>query len=181
MKNHPLTIAATFVIVILASTQVWAQADPYAPINQMFRDKQWSAAMTAIESYLKNNPRDPQMRLLQGIAHTEIGQIEEAKSVYTRLTQDFPELPEPHNNLATLFARTAQFDAARTSLEMAIRINPDYAVAHENLGDVYVRLARESYARAAALDRNAVTVGPKRIKLETVLRPPVPAATPKQP
>jgi Flp pilus assembly protein TadD len=105
-----------------------------------------------------------------------------AKAVYVRLTQEFPELPEPHNNLATIYAQESKFVLARDALEMAVRLNPDYAVAQENLGDVYVRLAREAYTRAASLDRAAVTIGPKRVQLETVLRPPAPATTtPKQP
>lgn len=178
MKNRLLTLATACAIFFISFTTAWSQEDPYAPVNQLIRDKQFSAALSSIGAYLINNPRDPQMLLLQGVAHTENGQIQEAKAVYIRLTQEFPELPEPHNNLATVYAQESQFGLARESLEMAVKLNPNYAVAHENLGDVYVRLARESYARAATLDRNAVTIGPKRIQLETVLRPPAPAATP---
>ena len=182
MKNRLLPLATACAILFVSSSTSWAQADAYASVNRLLRDKQFSAALSSIEAYLSKNPRDPQMRLLQGVAHTENGQIQEAKAVYIRLTQEFPELPEPHNNLATVYAQESQFGLARESLEMAVKLNPNYAVAHENLGDVYVRLARESYARAATLDRNAVTIGPKRIQLETVLRPPAPAATPpKQP
>lgn len=182
MKNRLLTFATAYAILFLISSTAWAQADAYASVNRLLRDKQYSAALSSIEAYLAKNPRDPQMRLLQGVAHTENGQIQEAKAVYLRLTQEFPELPEPHNNLATVYAQESLLDLARESLEMAVKLNPNYALAHENLGDVYVRLARESYARAATLDRNAVTVGPKRAQLETVLRPTAPAApAPKQP
>jgi tetratricopeptide (TPR) repeat protein len=167
--------------LVLASVSAWSQADPYARVNQLLRAKQFTQALNTANGHLANNPRDPQMRLLLGVAHAENGDLGQAKAVYLALTQEFPELPEPHNNLATIYAQEAEFGLARESLEMAIRLNPRYAVAHENLGDVYVRLARESYARAASLDRNAVTIGPKRIQLETVLRPPAPATTPKQP
>jgi Flp pilus assembly protein TadD len=182
MKNRPLTLATLCAIFLFTSVSAWAQTDPYASVNRLIRAKQFDAALKAIESNLSTNPRDPQMRLLQGVAYTENGQTELAKAVYVRLTQEFPELPEPHNNLATLYAQESKFVLARDALEMAVRLNPNYAVAHENLGDVYVRLAREAYARAASLDRAAVTIGPKRIQLETVLRPPAPATTtPKQP
>jgi Flp pilus assembly protein TadD len=182
MKNRPLTLATLCAIFLFTSVSAWAQTDPYASVNRLIRAKQFDEALKAIESNLSTNPRDPQMRLLQGVAHTENGQTELAKAVYVRLTQEFPELPEPHNNLATLYAQESKFVLARDALEMAVRLNPNYAVAHENLGDVYVRLAREAYARAASLDRAAVTIGPKRIQLETVLRPPAPATTtPKQP
>jgi Flp pilus assembly protein TadD len=182
MKHRPLTLATLCAVFLFSSVSAWSQTDPYASVNRLIRAKQFDAALKAIETNLSTNPRDPQMRLLQGVAHTENGQLEQAKAVYLRLTQEFPELPEPHNNLATIYAQESKFSLARESLEMAVRLNPNYAVAHENLGDVYVRLAREAYARAASLDRAAVTIGPKRIQLETVLRPPAPATTtPKQP
>jgi Flp pilus assembly protein TadD len=177
MKHRPLTLATLCAIFFLSSVSAWAQTDPYASVNRLLRAKQFDAALAAIESHLSTNPRDPQMRLLQGVTHTENGQLEQAKAVYVRLTQEFPELPEPHNNLATIYAQESKFGLARESLEMAVRLNPNYAVAHENLGDVYVRLAREAYARAASLDRTAATIGPKRVQLETVLRPPAPATT----
>jgi hypothetical protein len=34
--------------------------------------------------------------------------------------------------------------------EAAVRNNPNYAVAHENLGDIYARLAYQSYAQSLA-------------------------------
>ena len=176
MKHRPLTLATLCAVFFLSSVSAWAQSDPYASVNRLIRAKQFDAALKAIETNLSTNPRDPQMRLLQGVAHTENGQLEQAKAVYVRLTQEFPELPEPHNNLATIYAQESKFALARESLEMAVRLNPNYAVAHENLGDVYVRLAREAYARAASLDRAAVTIGPKRVQLENVLRPPAPPA-----
>jgi Flp pilus assembly protein TadD len=182
MKNRPLTLATLCAIFLFSSVSAWSQTDPYASVNRLILSKQFDAALKAIESSLSTNPRDPQMRLLQGVEYTENGQAGLAKAVYVRLTQEFPELPEPHNNLATVYAQESQFSLARESLEMAVKLNPNYALAHENLGDVYVRLARESYARAAALDRTAVTIGPKRVQLESVLRPTAPATTPpKQP
>lgn len=182
MTHRLLKLAAASLALTLASVSAWAQGDPYGPIKQQLRSKQFAAAISSAKAYLANNPRDPQMRLLMGVGHAESGDLNHAKSIYLQLTQEFPELPEPHNNLATLYAQEANFIQARESLEMAIRLNPRYAVAHENLGDVYVRLAQESYARAAGLDRNAVTIDPKRVQLETVLRPPArPAPTPKQP
>ena len=79
----------------------------------------------------------------------EAGRADEAATWYERMTQDFPELPEPHNNLAVLRAGAGQLDAARALLETALRLAPDYRTARENLGDVYVRLAARAYAAAA--------------------------------
>ena len=45
---------------------------------------------------------------------------------------------------------------------MAIRTNPSYATAHENLGDIYAKLASQAYNKALQLDAaNATSVKPK--------------------
>jgi Flp pilus assembly protein TadD len=66
------------------------------------------------------------------------------------LIEDYPELPEPYNNLAVLYAQQKQFDKARTALEMAIRIHPGYATAYENLGDLHSRLASQGVRESLA-------------------------------
>ncbi len=37
---------------------------------------------------------------------------------------------------------------------MAIRTHPSYATAHENLGDIYAKMASQAYDRALQLDRS---------------------------
>jgi len=44
---------------------------------------------------------------------------------------------------------------------MAIRTNPSYATAHENLGDVYAKLASQAYSKALQLDNSNTGVQPK--------------------
>jgi hypothetical protein len=72
--------------------------------------------------------------------------------VFTKLTEDYPELPEPYNNLAVIYAQQKQYDKAKQALEMAIRTHPSYATAHENLGDIYARLASQAYDKALQID-----------------------------
>jgi len=60
-----------------------------------------------------------------------------------------------------LYAGAGDYAKARASLEQALRINPAYATAHENLGDVYAALAAQSYARALKLEPASVSVPPK--------------------
>jgi len=76
-----------------------------------------------------------------------------AVATFQALTEEFPELPEPYNNLAVIWAQRGQYEKARAALESAIASNPDYAIAHENLGDIYSRLAGAEYDRAVALDK----------------------------
>ena len=101
------------------------------------------------------------MRFLKGVIQTEAGRPADAIATFTKLTEDYPELPEPYNNLAVLYAGQSQFDKARAALEMAIRTNPSYATAHENLGDVYAKLASQAYSKALQLDAGNTGVQPK--------------------
>ena len=101
------------------------------------------------------------MRFLKGVVQSEAGRTADAIATFTLLTQEYPELPEPYNNLAVLYASRSEFDKARESLEAAVRANPNYATAHENLGDVYARLAATSYAKAQQLDPRNTSVAPK--------------------
>jgi Flp pilus assembly protein TadD len=136
--------------------------------------------MVRADQYLAAKPRDPQMRFLKGVLQTEMGRSADALATFTKLTEDYPELPEPYNNLAVLYAARSEFDKARAALESAIRTNPGYATAHENLGDVYSRLAAQSYARAQQYDATNTTVGPK-LTLIRQLFPPTARGTAQPP
>jgi tetratricopeptide (TPR) repeat protein len=111
------------------------------------------------------------------------GKQADAITTFTKLTEDYPELPEPYNNLAVLYAGQSQFDKARAALEMAIRTNPSYSTAHENLGDVYARLASQAYNKALQLDGASAEVTPKLALIRELFKPNVrnaltPAAKP---
>ena len=109
-----------------------------------------AAALSLAESQPEPQAREPRWRFLRGLALTALGRLEDAAAVYTRLTQDFPDLAEPHNNLAVLRAAQGRLDEARDSLERALRADPAQHEAHENLGDVHLRLAIRHWEAAAA-------------------------------
>jgi tetratricopeptide (TPR) repeat protein len=123
------------------------------------------------------------MRFMKGVIQTESGKANDAIVTFTKLTEDYPELPEPYNNLAVLYAGQAQFDKARAALEMAIRTNPSYATAHENLGDVYAKLASQAYSKALQLDSSNTAVQPKLALIRELFSatPRVPAAAAARP
>jgi tetratricopeptide (TPR) repeat protein len=155
------TVLAGLLCATLGSGVAWAQADDYAEVNRLVRAGQLSEALGKVEQYLATKPRDPQMRFMKGVIQTESGKPADAIATFSKLTEDFPELPEPYNNLAVLYAGQSQFDKARAALEMAIRTNPSYATAHENLGDVYAKLASQAYSKALQLDTGNAGVPPK--------------------
>ena len=137
----------------------------------MVRAGQYAEALTRVDAGLIQTPRDKQLRFLKGVILTEQSKPNEAIAVFTKLTEDFPELPEPYNNLAVLFAASGQYDKARAALEMAIRTNPTYATAHENLGDVYAKLASQAYDKALQLDSGNATAKSKLTMIRTLVGP----------
>jgi len=109
-------------------------------------------ALTLADASLTKNPRDAQMRFVRGVILTELKRQEEARAVFQSLTEDFPELPEPYNNLAVLYASEGKLDNARAALEMALAAAPNFGTAYENLGDIYLQMAADAYQRAAKID-----------------------------
>ena len=181
------------VAVAACMVATYAHADDYSDVAQLVRAGKLPEAMTKADQYLASKPRDPQMRFLKGVIQRDSGKPADAIATFTKLTEDYPELPEPYNNLAVLYAGQSQFDKARTALEMAIRTNPSYATAHENLGDVYARLASQAYNKALQLDTTNTAVAPKLALIRELFTPNVkgqtrpaaattsPAATPAAP
>jgi tetratricopeptide (TPR) repeat protein len=148
--------------LICAATAV--QADEYQDVNQLMVAGRFNEAVAKADAFLMSKPGDSQMRFLKGVVQRNAGKLPEAIAIFTKLTEDFPTLSEPYNNLAVIYAGQNQLDKAKTALEMAIRVNPGFATAHENLGDLYLRLASQTYARALELD-SANTVIPGKMSI----------------
>jgi tetratricopeptide (TPR) repeat protein len=145
------SIYALFISSLICSV---AYADDLSDANQLFKQGQQAGALAKVDNYLAAKPKDAQGRFLKGLILTEQGKPNDAIKIFSSLTTDFPELPEPYNNLAVLYAGQGQYDKAKQSLEMAIRTHPSYATAHENLGDIYAKMASQAYDRALQLDKS---------------------------
>ncbi|MBL8429796.1 MAG: tetratricopeptide repeat protein [Dechloromonas sp.] len=131
-----------------------AFADNLPDVQRLIKQGQYPQALEKVDAYLVSRPKDAQGRFLKGLIYTEMNKPADAIGVFTKLSEDYPELPEPYNNLAVLYAQQKQYDKARTALEMAIRTHPSYAIAYENLGDVYAKLASQAYDKALQLDNS---------------------------
>ena len=133
-----------------------------ADITDLLKNNQPQQALKLLDQRLAAAPKDPQLRFLQGVALAMDNKNKEAIDAFTRLTEEYPELPEPYNNLAVLYANQNQLEKSRQALEQAIRTNPSYSTAHENLGDIYAKLASQAYSKALQLDdSHAGSVKPK--------------------
>jgi len=161
-----------------------APADDLREAQRLYSQGKQAPALEKVDAFLKAQPRDPQGRFLKGLILTEQKKTAEAIQVFTGLTEDFPELPEPYNNLAVLYASQGNYDKAKSALELAIHTHPSYATAHENLGDIYAQLASRAYDRALQLDKNNTTAQTKLAMVKELFvsqRTAGAAATPAKP
>ena len=163
-----------------------ATAEELGEVTRLHRSGESAAALERAERVLATQPKDAQMRFLKSVILVDIGRSADAQPILQQLVQDYPELAEPHNNLAAIHAAAGDYGKARAELEEAIRLNPGYAPAHENLGDVHALLAAQSYARALRLEPASATL-PRKLALvrqltaissEPRAAPPQPAARP---
>jgi tetratricopeptide (TPR) repeat protein len=174
--------------VLLVLAQI-ANAQTLADVQGLMKQGKMPQALEQAERYIAAQPEDAFGPFTKGLILTEMGRPQEAIEVFAGLTEKFPELPEPYNNLAVLYARQKQYDKARTALERAIHTHPAYAIAHENLGDIYAKLASLAYDKALQLDSSNRTTqtklsmikelisAPAKVAAAETAKPPAPVTT----
>jgi tetratricopeptide (TPR) repeat protein len=150
-----------------------------ADAAKLAREGQYEQARVKVDTVLAGDAKNPQARFIRGVIETDEGDGDDAFATFQALTEDYPELPEPHNNLAVIWAKRGNYDRARVELQAAIAINPDYAIAHENLGDVYSRLAGAEFERATALDKGNKSAQSKLKLVRDLFTVPPSEAPPK--
>lgn len=142
---------------------------PHNDVSKLLRQAKYSQALILVNKALATNPRDPQMRFWQGFIFEQLGQPDIALQIYLELTREYPELAEPFNNLGVLYAAKGDYPNAKAALDNAVRANPNYAAAHENMGDLLVNMARQSYEQALTIDPKQRTPAQKIERLAPLL------------
>ncbi len=158
---------------LLAGAAQWAvaQGSGYDRVQQLIDAQDWPQALQVTNQQLGERPQDPQLRFMKGLIETQQGQTDAALATFTALTRDYPELPDPHNNLAVLHAGAGRLTQARAALETALQLNPKYAVAHRNLGDVYLQLAAQAYRTSLNLRADAPGLAQRLQRVEALQIP----------
>ncbi len=157
-------VCIRLILVALSFGTVGASAT-LQEAQRLYEQGRNSQALAKVEELLVDKPNNAELRFLKGIIFAESGEADKAIETFAALTQDYPELPEPWNNLAVLFAERGEFDKSREALLAAIQTHPSYSTAHENLGDLYARMAGMAYDRALEQDRGNDSA---RLKLSAV-------------
>jgi tetratricopeptide (TPR) repeat protein len=175
-RTEVLAAVLTFFVGVALCPAAVLAADDYQESSRLLKEGRRAEALDRVDAFLTQHPKDARARFLKGVILTEQGKTDDAIKVFMELTQDYPELPEPYNNLAVLYAGQGDYQKARKALETAIRTHPSYAVAHENLGDIYATLASQAYDKALQLDSGNATAR-KKLALIKELVPAKSAAT----
>lgn len=132
-------------------------ATPIEETQSLISAGDLDGALRRIDRYLASSPQDAEGRFTRALILVKQSKTADAIKAFTDLTRDYPQLPEPYNNIAVLYAQAGDYEKARDALEAALATNPAYATAHENLGDIYAALAGAAYNRALALDSSNAT------------------------
>jgi Tfp pilus assembly protein PilF len=157
VSRSKLFLLCVFVLVGAASvqaqtvTQQTYKGTPHDEVQKSMMRRDWKNALWITEEYLQEQPRDPQMRFWRARLLEQLKRNDEAFDTYLELSREYPELAEVQNNLGVMLAAQGRIDEARQAFENALRNNPDYAIAHENLGDILMHLAQRSYDKAIRL------------------------------
>ena len=169
--------AAAFAPVVSAAT-------PVEQAQAQLNNGDLQGALKTLDKHLAGSPQDAEGRFTRGLVLVKLNKTDEALKAFADLTRDYPQLPEPYNNLAVLYAQQGDYEKARDALEAALATHPAYSTAHENLGDIYAALAGAAYNRALMLDQANQTVRYKLNlvnQLDTGLSGSTPAIAPAAP
>jgi Flp pilus assembly protein TadD len=168
-----IALAACFVPAGNAHAQTsTATRDGTPQIDASIAGKDWNAALKQLDARIASNPNDVQAKFKRATVLARLNRDDDAIAAFSALTQTYPELPEPYNNLAALYAKKGRYEDARNALETAIKANPGYALAYDNLGDLYLRLASESYKRAQTLGSTSPLTSQRIADIQKVISPP---------
>ena len=149
MPNRPARAALPLLAAALLAAAP-LRADDLQAIDRLYRAGDLQQALRKADEAIAAQPRAAQIRFLKGVILTELKRNAEAIAVFTALTEDYPELPDPYNNLAVLYAAEGRLSQALAALQTALRNDPAHRAARENLGDVHLALAVQAWAAAQA-------------------------------
>ncbi len=174
--RHCFMKAASGLVIGISFFAGAAQADSLGEVSQLVREQRYPQALKAVEFYLATHSQDARAKFIKGVILVRQERRMEAIDIFSELTQKHPELPEPYNNLAVLYAEQGQYEKARQALDMAMKTHPSYSVAYENLSGVYAKMASDAYDKALQVERGPAHPLPRLAMLDDVVPNPVPGA-----
>ncbi len=107
-----------------------------------------------LRATLAAHPDDARGWFRLGVLEAKRGRYAEAIEAFRKAARGMPDRPEPLVNLAVIYNELGDARAAAEALEAALALRPGDPFIHENLGEVYLKLAIESFTQAGRLRPN---------------------------
>ena len=145
------TLISVFLSLVFCFSSALAQTS-YGDIQLLINQGQYNEALKITDEQLSRSNSDIKLQFMKGLILTRLERYSDAEKIFIQLTKENPELPEPFNNLAVVYAAQGKYAEAADALQNAINTHPSYATAHENLGDIYAKMASRAYNQALELD-----------------------------
>lgn len=168
-------VALGALLVVAASAAGRAEDLSSTQIQALVHQGKLDDALSATDAELERDGSSVTYRFVKGSILTRMNRLDEAAAIFQALTEEHPELPEPYNNLAVVYAAQGDFEKARQALQKAINTHPSYATAHENLGDIYAKMASQAYNHALQLDQDNSSAKAKLSLITDLFSVPQPA------
>jgi len=156
-----LILCTALAAAMPAAAQTPAPPSAATEVGALMKAGANEEALKRADARLKDNPRDAQVRFMRAVILTELGRTVEAAAAFETLIAEYPELPEPYNNLAVIRAAQGSYEPAWRLLQQALAAQPNYVTALENLGDLYLSMAEQAYGKALGLKADNAAVKTK--------------------
>lgn len=174
--RHRLSRCALALLLACAAP---AMADAVADVQALLAAGNRAGALERAERALGERPGDARTRFVHGVVLMDLQRDEDALAVFTQLAQEYPELPDPYNNIALLQARAGRPDLALQALQTALRNDPGHRTARANLGRVHLTLAVQAWEQAASAGPLEASTQRLLEGVRALLAPGSPAAAPR--
>jgi len=174
-------------VCILLAMLTWRQSADYTNAETLYRatldrnPASWLAAnnlgmivlerspaesVPFFERALRYKPDLIEARVSLGFAYQQIGRLDEAVEEYRKAIASHPAKPEAYNNLCSALQQKSDAQGALIACGEALRLAPDYAKAHFNMGLALRRIGDE---RAIDHLAEAVRLDPGQADVRTAL------------
>ena len=120
----------------------------YAQAQSMAENGNPRGALKQLETRLSTRPDDSRAAYLKGLVLMQLGRSEEAERWYKMMQANFPDLPQPGNALAVIYAGRGDLPAAEAALRALLEKHPDHTSARVNLARLYIQMAQAEYEKA---------------------------------
>ncbi len=168
-------LACCTTLTVVLSTAAFG-ADEAAEIRTLMTRADLPGALQRAERALAAKPKDAPLRFLHAVVLMDLQRNSEALALFTQFSQEYPELPDPLNNIALLQARAGRLNEALQSLQAALRNDPGHHTARANLGQIHLMLAVQAWEQARSGSPQDTTLLRKLEGARALLAAPAPPA-----